>query len=75
LRNFAALTVFTLVWMGLVLGVFLLTLVLAAMLGQPDIMGMVLFPVAMLMAAMFFSSIYFTFRDSFVLEEKSAGSA
>jgi len=48
------------------------SLVLAAMLGQPEIMGMLLFPAAMLMAAMFFSSIYFTFRDSFVLEETPA---
>jgi hypothetical protein len=72
MRNFAALTVFTLVWMGLFVGVFLLTLVLAAMLGQPEILGLVLFPAAMLMAAMFFSSIYFTFRDSFVLEETPA---
>jgi uncharacterized membrane protein len=28
--------------------------------------GLVMFPVALVMMAMFFTSIYFTFRDSFV---------
>lgn len=69
MRNFGAMTVFTLVWMGLFVAVGLLIMVLAVLLGQPDIMGMVMFPAAMLLAAMFFSSIYFTFRDSFVADE------
>jgi hypothetical protein len=69
MRNFGALTVFTLVWMGLFMAIGLFILLLAALLGQPDILGMVMFPAAMLMAAMFFSSIYFTFRDSFVAED------
>lgn len=70
IRNFGAMTVFSLIWMGLFIAVGLFIMVLAVLLGHPDIMGMLLFPTAMLMAAMFFSSIYFSFRDSFVADEE-----
>ena len=68
-RSFGAMTVFTLAWMGLFLVVALLVLFVVLLMGQPDLMGMIFFPVAMLMGAMFFSSIYFTFRDMFVAED------
>lgn len=68
-RNFWALTVFGLVWMALFVAVGLLIMLLAALLGNPGLMGAVMFPTAMLLAAMFFTSIYFTFRDSFVAED------
>jgi hypothetical protein len=74
LRNFGAMTVFTLIWMGLFLAVGIFIMLLAVLLGQPGILGMLMFPIAMLMAAMFFSSIYFTFRDSFVAEETPSAS-
>jgi hypothetical protein len=34
-----------------------------------------MFPAAMLMVSMFFTSLYFTFRDSFVADEDSPQSA
>ena len=68
-RSFGAMTVFTLVWMGLFLAVALIVLFVVLLMGQPDLMGMIFFPVAMLMGAMFFSSIYFTFRDTFVADD------
>jgi hypothetical protein len=74
LRNFGAMTIFTLIWMGLFLAVGIFIMLLAVLLGQPGILGMLMFPIAMLMAAMFFSSIYFTFRDSFVAEETPSAS-
>ena len=37
----------------------------AALAGGAETVGAVMFPMAMLTAAMFFASIYFTFRDSF----------
>jgi hypothetical protein len=37
---------------------------LASMIG-PEAMQVAMFPAALLMAAMFFSSFYYTFRDSF----------
>jgi hypothetical protein len=38
---------------------------IATALGNPDLVGVIMFPAAMLMAAMFFTSIYFTYRDCF----------
>lgn len=66
LRNFGAYTVYGLLWTVVfaVAGVF--TLSLLALLGLGDVAGVVMVPLALTMAAMFFSSIYFTFRDSFV---------
>lgn len=72
IRNFGAMTVFSLIWMGLFVAVGLFIMLLAVLLGHPDIMGMLLFPTAMLMAAIFFSSIYFTFRDSFVADDAAS---
>ena len=46
------------------LTIFLVT-VLAALLGSPAFAGVAMFPIALVMFAMFFTSIYFTFRDSF----------
>jgi len=45
----------------------------ALMLSQVDLNSLVaiLYPVAMVMTAMFSCSIYFTFRDSFVADEAS----
>lgn len=66
LRNFGAMTVFALAWMGIFMGVGMALMVLSVMLGQPGLMGTLMFPMALLLAAMFFSSIWFSFRDSFV---------
>lgn len=68
-KNFGAFTVFGLVWMGVFLAVGLVVTTLAGVLGSPALVASVMFPAAMLMAAMFFTSIYFTFRDSFVAPE------
>ena len=65
LRNFWAFAVFGLMWVAvLVLVVFGVT-TLAALLGNPGLAGDILFPLLLLMASMFFTSLYFTFRDSF----------
>ena len=69
MKNFWAFTVFGLVWLGVFMGVGLLIAVLAGSLGSPGLLASIMFPAAMLMAAMFFTSIYFTFRDSFVAPE------
>lgn len=64
-RNFWALTVYALVWMGIFLGVGLVLSLLGLLLGSPEMVGAIMLPSALLLAAMFFSSLYFTFRDSF----------
>lgn len=68
-KNFGALAVFGLVWVGLFMGVALVMTLIAALLGNPEFAGVAMFPAAMLMVSMFFTSLYFTFRDSFVDEQ------
>jgi len=71
-RNIGALTVFLLAWLGVfaLAGAVLMTF--GALLAQPGLLAAMLFPFSMLLAAMFFSSIWFTFRDSFVADEPAA---
>ncbi len=64
-RNFWALTVFGLCWMAMMVLAVLLVTALSTVLAQPALAGSLLFPVLMLVAAMFFTSMYFTYRDSF----------
>lgn len=76
LRNFWAFAVFGLTWIGvLVLLVLVITLV-ATLLGSPALAGELMLPALMVMVSMFFTSLYFSFRDSFELPaddaEKSA---
>ena len=65
-KNGAALTVYGLVWMGIFLLAMVVVTLIAALLGNPMFAGLAMFPVALVMMAMFFTSIYFTFRDSFM---------
>jgi len=65
LRNFWAFTLYSVVWMGVFLLMGLVISIIAALTGSAEVMGAVLYPAAMLMAAMFFTSIYFTFVDNF----------
>lgn len=65
LRNLGAFMVFGLAWTGvfLVLGVFMAILVVA--LGSAETVAVLLYPAVMLVLTMFFTSLYFTFLDSF----------
>lgn len=72
LRNFWAFAVFGLMWLSvLVLTVVVVTTV-SALLGSPGLAGDLLFPGLMMLAAMFFTSLYFTFRDCFDFTEENA---
>ena len=64
-KNFGAFTIYGLMWMGIFMLTLLAVTVVAALLGSPAFAGMAMFPIALVMFAMFFTSIYFTFRDSF----------
>lgn len=66
LRNMGAYTVYSLVWLGVFIGVGIALTTVAAVTGNPAMLSVVFLPVAMLVVAMFFTSIYFTFSDSFV---------
>jgi hypothetical protein len=68
MRNFWAFTVYGLVWMGVFLGFGVTIAAVAGLLGNAQVVATLLYPAAMLMAASFFTSIYFTFIDSFAFE-------
>jgi hypothetical protein len=65
LRNFWAFTVYGVVWIGAFMAMGMVLATFVGLLGGPELAASILFPAAMLMAAMFFVSIYFTFRDCF----------
>ena len=64
-RNWRALTVYGLAWVGVFSVAVLVVTLVAVVLGNPAFAALAMFPVALLMMAMFFTSLYFTFRDSF----------
>jgi hypothetical protein len=69
-RNFAAMVVYFFMWLAVFsLGGLVLTIVAAAT-GSESAVSFMMLPAALLMATMFFSSIYFTFKDSFILNNK-----
>ena len=63
--NKAALLVYFLGWGAVFFAVSLLLVLLGGLVGGPRFIGMMVFPLALLMSAIFFTSLYFTFRDSF----------
>ena len=66
-KNMGAFTVYGLAWMGIFIGSILAVTLLAALLGSPAFAGVAMFPIALVIFAMFFTSVYFTFRDSFAV--------
>ncbi len=67
-RNFWAFTVFGLTWMGTIVVAVLIIGTIGNATGNPGLSGVLLFPALMLLASMFFTSLYFSYRDSFELE-------
>ena len=65
LRNFWAFTVFAVLWMAVMVVAVLSVTTLATLLDTPALAGTLLFPALLLVASMFFTSLYFTFRDCF----------
>ena len=65
IRNIGAFTVYSLVWMLAFMVIGLAVVLVASLSGSEEAVALVLYPTAMVMAAMFFSSIYFTYADSF----------
>ncbi|HSI53428.1 MAG: BPSS1780 family membrane protein [Ramlibacter sp.] len=66
LRNAGALLVFGLGWLAVVFAGTLLMGLVALATGNPQVAATALMPLALLLTAMFSTSLYFTFRDSFV---------
>ena len=64
-RNFSAFTVFGLVWLGVFMAVGVAVAFVSLAMGNPDMVAVLMFPAAMLIAAMFFTSLFFSYRDCF----------
>lgn len=68
-RNKAAFFIYCIGWMGVMIAASVLMGVLISLLGGAEKAGVLVLPVMMMMAAMFFTSLDFTFRDSFVTDD------
>ena len=66
LKNFGAFLTYGMAWLVVFLAVGSVFGLVGALLGGPTMARAVMMPLALLIAAMFSTSIYFTFRDSFV---------
>ncbi|OYU45419.1 MAG: hypothetical protein CFE44_07585 [Burkholderiales bacterium PBB4] len=64
-QNLGAFLVFGLSWMGVSLATGMLVAIVGAAVGDAGVAGTIMMPAMMLIAAMFFTSQYFTFTDSF----------
>lgn len=65
LRNLGAFTIYALLWAALFTAGTLMLATLAGLMGNPGIVLSALVPMALLLSAMFFASLYFTYRDCF----------
>ena len=70
-RNLGALVVYALAWMGVFIAVGTVLSLIGALAGGTALARAIMVPTALLMAAMFTSSIYFTFRDSFSADDSA----
>ena len=77
IRNAGAFLMYGLGWFAVFLGMGIGLSIITGLTGSATLMAAAMMPLALLMAAMFSTSIYFTFRDSFVATppDDSAGSA
>lgn len=67
--NKGALCVFVLGWAGVFISAATLIVLIGLLLGSPQAMAALMFPIAMLLSAMFFASVFFSFRDSFTTDD------
>jgi divalent metal cation (Fe/Co/Zn/Cd) transporter len=58
-------TVYSLTWLGVFVLVSIAVSLIAALTGSVELVATLMYPAAMVLAAMFFTSLYFTFRDNF----------
>ena len=69
--NKSAMLVFMAGWMGVFLLAGLVRSLLGGLLGSAGALQVLMYPMVLFLASMFHTSIYFTFRDSFVTDETS----
>jgi hypothetical protein len=67
--NKGAMLVFMAGWMGVFMLAGLVMSLLGGLLGSAEALQVIMYPLVLLLASMFHTSIYFTFRDSFATED------
>lgn len=72
LRNVGAFTVYGLCWLGLFIAGALVVMLVAGLIGSADVAAAALVPLMLLMASMFFTSMYFTVHDCFIAEDRAS---
>lgn len=65
-KNFLAMTVYALVWSAAFVLTMLVVTITAALLGNPVFAAVGMLPLALILFSMFFTSVYFSYRDSFI---------
>ncbi len=75
LRNMGAFFLYGLMWIALSLAAGLVLLLLSVFTGSATIASFGLMPIAVMIAAMFFTSLWFTFQDSFSADEDTLPAA
>lgn len=66
MRNFGAYLIYGITWVVVFLLGGVLITTITGLIGSPELAAAIMLPTALLMAAMFFTSVFFTFRDTFV---------
>jgi hypothetical protein len=69
LRNTRAFLMYGLAWVGVVFAAALVITLIATLTSNPQVAAAALMPLGLLITAMFSTSLYFTFRDSFVADD------
>ena len=72
LRNMGAFTVYGLAWLGVFVAGALVVMLVASLVGSAEFAAAALVPFMLLLASMFFTSMYFTVRDCFITDEPTA---
>jgi hypothetical protein len=74
-RNIGAFTVYGLAWMAVFMSIGTGVMLVLGLLGNADFAAAALMPVALVMASMFFTSVYFSFRDCFTADPSEGETA
>ena len=71
IRNFGSYALFSLGWIGVFMGLVFAVTAVTTLTGGPTAASAAMFPTILLIGAMFFTSIYFTFESTFQLDDKT----
>jgi hypothetical protein len=70
-RNWGAFAIYGMLWFGLMLATGTTVSLIGGLLGGPALATALMMPAILIVAAMFFSSLFFTFHDCFITDTPS----